>query len=214
MNNYHLDQSGRVEYDSIPIIHTEQFVATLTKLVGLNGGEAREAFKSRTQFFSSSYLGEQAVSQNPWVKEVLNTSSSNDDAAVGKDTGRSGWNEDSTRGVSKGQYKETIASDTIAPQDKVTVKLTHDTLLDDDIELSILPEPKLPLKHRHFVFEDHSSSLASELDDDLKLTQDEEDSDIKHEAKSVDKRESKENKDLADRKVSQLVKYNDQKASK
>lgn len=202
MNSYHLDQSERVEYDSIPIIHTEKFVATLTKLVGLNGGEAREAFKSRTQFFSSSYLGEQAVPQNSWIKKVLNTCRSNDDAAVGEDTSRSGWKEEITRGVSKGQYKETIASDTIGPQ------------LDDDIELSILPEPKLPLNHRHFVFEDHSSSLASELDDDLKLTQDDEDSDIKHEAKSVDERESKENKDLADRKVSQLFKYNDQKASK
>jgi len=214
MTNHHLDQSERVEYDSIPIIHTEQFVATFTKLVGPNGGEDREAFKSRTQFLSSSYLGEQALSQNPWVKEVLNTSRSNDDAAIGKDTSCSGWKEDTTRGFSKGQYKETIASDTIGPQEKVTVKFTHDTLLGDDIELSILPEPKLPLNHRDFVFEDRSCSLASELDDELKLTQDEKDSDIKHEAKSVDEWERKENKDLTDRKVSLLFKYNDQKASK
>lgn len=209
MNHHHLDQLEIVEYGSIPNSHTEQFVATLTKLVGPNEEEGeREAFKSRTQFLSSSYLGEQAVSQNPWVIEVVNPSKSNDDAkAVGKDSSRSGGKEDTTRGLSKGRYKETIASFTV----------TNDTLLCDeynaDIELSILPEPKFPLNHRHFVFEDHHSSLESELDDDLKLTTQDEGSDIK-EAKNVDERQSKENKNQTDGKVSQSFKYNDQKASK
>lgn len=198
-----------VENDSIPNSHREQFVATLTKLVGANGGGEREAFKSRTQFLSSSYLGEQAVSQNPWVQVLNPPSRSNDDAAVERDPNRSGG-KNTTRGFSKGQYKETIASDTLDRQDTVTFADYN-----ADIDLSILPEPKPSLNHRHFVFEDHSSSLASELDDedDLKETQDEEDSDIK-EAKSVDERERKENKDLADGKASQPFEYNHQKASK
>jgi len=46
--NKSLDPSERVENGSIPNSHTEQFVATLTKLVGPNGGREREGVYRRT----------------------------------------------------------------------------------------------------------------------------------------------------------------------
>jgi len=198
-------------YSSIPNSHTEQSIAALTKLFGSDGGE-RVPFKSRTQFLSSSYLGEEAISHNPWV-QVNSPSRSNGDAAVSKNTSHIVEKDKTTHGSSKGKSKETIklASDTGWKD------VTVDTLLGDnfnaDIELSILPEPKTPLNHREFDFEDYSL-MASELDDDVVqlLSQDEE-SDIKK-RKTVDESGIKEDKNLDHHKVAQSFKFNDQKASK
>ena len=133
-------------YESLPSNDLEQSIANVTNVIVSNEVE-RVTFKKRTQFLASSYIGEQAALQGPWV-QVHNSFSCHDDIFLSKNDGQS---------VEKdSKVQSRVAFESAYYNSNITSTFGAET------ELSILPEPKPILSHREFDFE-----IMESVDDDL-----------------------------------------------